>query len=95
MMAALSSGRTMVAIPDRNYNAACGKLASRLGVSLASAAVRWMCGPPGKASATRRARIALAENHARGGDRQRPEQRGLLSALLGAVSSEENFLDED
>ncbi|MFY8148578.1 MAG: hypothetical protein ACOVNL_05085 [Prochlorococcaceae cyanobacterium] len=85
----------MVAIPDRNYNAACGKLASRLGVSLASARRQVDVRASREGVRDTAGKIALAATMLEEVEASGVDNEALLSALLGAVSSEENFLDED
>ncbi|MEB3264178.1 MAG: hypothetical protein VKJ66_07395 [Synechococcus sp.] len=85
----------MVSIPDRNYNAACGKLASRLGVSLASARRQVDVRAAREGIRDTAGKIALAVAMLEEVIASGVNNEALLSALLGAVSSEENFLDED
>lgn len=85
----------MAGISDRAFNAVCGRLASQLGVSLASARRRveiragaeGIRDPAGKLAL---AESILAETIASGHDNQ-----ALFSSLLEAVGSDENFMVED
>lgn len=85
----------MPAIPDRAYNAACGRLASQLGISLASARRKvdvravenGIRDPAGKLAL---AEVMLSEALASGTD-----NHALLSAQLGTVGSDAYFMTED
>ncbi|CAK6701163.1 hypothetical protein VB716_15770 [Synechococcus sp. CCY9201] len=85
----------MVAIPDRTYNAACGRLASRLGVSLASARRKVDVRASQEGLRDVASKVALAERMLEEVIASGVDNEALLSSLLGAVSSEEYFLDED
>ncbi|MCT0225373.1 hypothetical protein [Synechococcus sp. CS-1328] len=85
----------MVAIPDRTYNAACGRLASRLGVSLASARRKVDVRASQEALRDVASKVALAERMLEEVIASGVDNEALLSSVLGAVSSEEYFLDED
>ena len=85
----------MVAIPDRTYNAACGRLASRLGVSLASARRKVDVRASQEGLRDVAFKVALAERMLEEVIASGVDNEALLSSLLGAVSSEEYFLDED
>ncbi|MCX5947276.1 MAG: hypothetical protein NTY67_03515 [Cyanobacteria bacterium] len=85
----------MPAIPDRHYNAACGRLASQLGISLASArrkvdirAVR--DGIPDTSGKVALAVLMVEEAQASGVD-----AGAMLTAQLGTVGSDELFMTED
>jgi hypothetical protein len=85
----------MPAIPDRAYNAACGRLASQLGISLASARrkVDVKAAQGGIKDAAGKLDLAesmLAEALASGTD-----SHALLTAQLGTVASDEYFMTED
>ena len=84
----------MVAIPDRTYNAACGRLASRLGVSLASARRKVDVRASQEGLRDVASKVALAERMLEEVIASGVDNEALLSSLLGAVSSEEYFLDE-
>jgi hypothetical protein len=87
--------RLMSAIPDRNYNAACGRLASWLGISIASARRRVDIRAAREGLGDTAARIALAERMLAEAEASGIDTRTLLEAQLGALASEENFMTED
>lgn len=85
----------MPAIPDRAYNAACAKLASQLGISLASARrkVDMKAAQDGIRDAAAKLELAetmLAEALASGTD-----SHALLTAQLGTVGNDAFFMTED
>ena len=85
----------MPAIPDRAYNAACGRRASQLGISLASARrkVDVKAAQLGVKDAGGRLELAatmLAEAQASGTD-----SHALLTAQLGTVGNDAFFMTED
>lgn len=85
----------MPAIPDRAYNAACGRLASQLGISLASARrkVDMKAAQSGIKDAAGKLALAetmLAEVQASGTD-----SHAVLTAQLGTVGSDAFFMTED
>lgn len=85
----------MPAIPDRAYNAACGRLASQLGISLASARrkVDIQAAQSGVKDAAGKQALAetlLAEALASGID-----SHALLTAQLGTVGNDAYFMTED
>ncbi len=85
----------MPAIPDRAYNAACGRLASQLGISLASARrkVDIKAAQAGARDATAKLELAeamLAEALASGTD-----SHAMLTAQLGTVGNDAFFMTED
>lgn len=85
----------MVAIPDRQYNAACGRLASWLGISIASARRKVDIRAAREGLTDTAARIALAERMLAEAESSGVDARALLDAQLGALRSEENFMTED
>jgi hypothetical protein len=85
----------MAAIPDRHYNAACGRLAGWLGISIASARRRVDIRAVKEGIADTPARIALAEQMLAEAQASGIDPQALLDAQLGALSSEENFMTED
>jgi hypothetical protein len=95
MMRIVALGLAMPAIPDRNYNAACGRLASWLGISIASARRRVDIRAAREGLADTAERIALAERMLAEAEGSGVDNRALLEAQLGALSSEENFMTED
>ncbi|MFM7235530.1 MAG: hypothetical protein ACKOYK_01975 [Cyanobium sp.] len=85
----------MSAIPDRNYNAACGRLAGWLGVSIASARRRVDIRAAQEGLTETAARIALAERMLAEAQASGVDNQALLDAQLVALSTEENFMTED
>jgi hypothetical protein len=85
----------MAGIPDRAYNAACGRLASALGVSLAAARRRVDIKAAQAGLHDTAAKLALAEELLTEAQANSAGNQALLSSLLEAVSSEENFMTED
>lgn len=88
-------GLAMSAIPDRHYNAACGRLASCLGISIASARRRVDIRAAREGLTETAARIALADRMLEEAQASGLDHLALLEAQLGALSSEENFMTED
>ena len=85
----------MAGIPDRAYNAACGKLASQLGISLASARrkVEVKAAQQGLRESAAKQQLAdqlLAEAISSGDN-----NHDLLTSLLEAVGNDDNFMVED
>ena len=85
----------MAGIPDRAYNAACGKLASQLGISLASARrkVEVKAAQQGLRDSAGKQQLAdqlLAEAISSGDNHHE-----LLTSLLEAVGNDDNFMVED
>jgi hypothetical protein len=83
------------AIPDRLFNAACGRLASQLGISLAAARRRVEIRAAREGCRSTAERLDLAERmleEARAGGEDRA---ALFDAQLGAVGSDEHFMLED
>lgn len=85
----------MSAVPDRQYNAACGRLASWLGISLASARRRVDIRAAQQGQSDTPSRIALAEQMLAEAQASGIDTQALLDAQLAALSSEENFMTED
>lgn len=85
----------MSAIPDRNYNAACGRLAGWLGVSIASARRRVDIRAAKEGLTETAARIALAERMLAEAQASGVDNQSLLDAQLVALRTEENFMTED
>jgi hypothetical protein len=94
MMAAVHQG-PMVAIPDRAYNAACGRLASRLGVSLAAARRRVDVKAAQEGLREVADRIALAERMLQEAEADSTDRDALFSALLEVAPEDANFMAED
>ena len=85
----------MAGIPDRAYNAACGRLASALGVSIAAARRQVdvkaaQAGIQGTA-----AKVALAEELLVVAQGNSASTHALLTELLVATASDANFMTED
>ena len=85
----------MVAIPDRAYNAACGRLASRLGVSLAAARRRVDVTAAQEGLREVADRIALAERMLREVEADGTDRDALFSALLEVAPEDAHFMAED
>jgi hypothetical protein len=85
----------MSAIPDRHYNAACGRLASWLGISIASARRRVDIRAVREGLTDTAERIALAERMLAEAEASGVDTHALLDAQLTPLSSEENFMTED
>ena len=85
----------MAGIPDRNYNAACGRLASRLGISLAAARRRVDIRAARESLRDTSERIALAETMLAETEGSGVDNAAMLTAMLQALSSEDNFMTED
>lgn len=85
----------MAAIPDRHYNAACGRLAGWLGISIASARRRVDVRAAQEGLKETAERIALAERMLAEAQASGIDTKALLDAQLGALESEENFMTED
>jgi hypothetical protein len=94
MMAGLHAGQ-MVAIPDRAYNAACGRLASRLGISLAAARRRVDIKAAQEGLREVADRIALAERMLQEAEADGIDRDALFSALLEVAPEDSNFMAED
>ncbi|MCP9775998.1 hypothetical protein KBY58_02645 [Cyanobium sp. HWJ4-Hawea] len=85
----------MAGIPDRAYNGACGKLASQLGISLASARRKVEVRAAQQDIRDSQAKLALAEQllaEALAGGENNHE---LLTSLLEAVGNDDKFMVED
>jgi hypothetical protein len=85
----------MAGIPDRDYNAACGRLASRLGISLAAARRRVDIRAAQEGSRETAARLALAEQMLAEVEASGVDNAAMLTAMLQALSSDDNFMTED
>lgn len=85
----------MSAVPDRHYNAACGRLASWLGVSIASARRRVDIRASKEGLRDTAARIELAERMLAEAQASGVDNQALLEAQLGALESEADFMTED
>jgi hypothetical protein len=85
----------MAGIPDREYNAACGRLASRLGISIAAARRKVDIRAAQQGSRDPAARLALAEAMLAEVNASGVDNAERLTAMLQALHAEENFMTED
>jgi hypothetical protein len=85
----------MAGIPDRDYNAACGRLASRLGISLAAARRRVDIRAAQESLRDTASRITLAERMLAEAEASGVDNAAMLTAMLRAVASDDNFMTED
>ena len=85
----------MAGIPDRAYNAACGKLASQLGISLAAARRKVDVKASQQGLRESAAKLALAEQMLAEAQSSGANNHDLLTSLLEAVGNDENFMVED
>ncbi len=85
----------MPGIPDRSFNAACGRLASQLGVSLASARRRVEILAAREGQRDIAAKLALAERLLEESRASGLDRGELFDAQLGAVAHDELFMLED
>ncbi len=85
----------MPAIPDRAYNATCARLASHLGISLASARrkVDMKAAQDGLKDAA--GKLVLAEAMLAEALASDTDSHALLTAQLGTVASDAYFMTED
>jgi hypothetical protein len=85
----------MAGIPDRNYNAACGRLASHLGISQAAARRKVELRAAQEGSRDSAAREALAQRMLEEAIAAGTDHGTLFSDQLGAVGNDVNFMLED
>jgi len=85
----------MPAIPDRQYNAACGRLASHLGISLAAARRKVDIRAAQQGQRDTATRLALAEQMLAEAQNSGVDAQAMLTAQLGTVGSDEHFMVED
>jgi len=85
----------MAGIPDRAYNAACGRLASALGVSIAAARRKVDIKAAQGGIEGTAAKVALAEELLVVAQGTSATTHALLTELLEATASEANFMTED
>lgn len=85
----------MAGIPDRNYNAACGRLASRLGISQAAARRKVEIRAAQEGRRDTASREALAERMLEEAIASGVDNGTLLTDQLGAVGNDVNFMLED
>jgi hypothetical protein len=85
----------MAGIPDRNYNAACGRLASHLGISQAAARRKVEIRAAQEGTRDTAAREALAQRMLEEAIAAGSDHGTLFSDQLGAVGRDEHFMVED
>jgi len=85
----------MAGIPDRSYNAACGRLASHLGISQAAARRKVEIRAAREGARESAAREALAEQMLAEAIAAGTDHGSLYSDQLGAVGNDVNFMVED
>ena len=85
----------MVAIPDRQYNAACGRLASQLGISQSAARRKVDIRAAAEGLKEADAKRDLAERMLAEADSAGVDNGQLLTSQLEAVGNDENFMIED
>ncbi|EDY39020.1 hypothetical protein CPCC7001_1899 [Cyanobium sp. PCC 7001] len=85
----------MAGIPDRAYNAACARLASAMGVSLAAARRKVEVKATAAGIRDTAGRQALAEELLAEATSSSDANHAMLSSLLEAVGSDEHFMLED
>lgn len=85
----------MAGISDRTYNAACARLASALGVSLAAARRRVDIQAAQAGLRDTPAKVALAEELLVEAQTNSASNQALFTELLEATASDANFMTED
>ncbi|MEI6616802.1 MAG: hypothetical protein WCL59_09545 [Cyanobium sp. ELA507] len=85
----------MAGIPDRNYNAACGRLATRLGISQSAARRKVEIRAAQEGTRDSAAREALAILMLEEANTAGVDNGPLLNDLLEAVGNDVNFMLED
>jgi hypothetical protein len=85
----------MAGIPDRAYNAACSRLATRLGISQSSARRKVDIRAAVEGLKEADAKRDLAERMLAEADRAGLDNGLLLTSQLEAVGNDENFMIED
>ena len=85
----------MAGIPDRAYNAACGKLASQLGISLAAARRKVDIKAAQAGLKDTASRVELAAQMLTEAEGNSNSNHALLTSLLEAVGNDDNFMVED
>ena len=85
----------MAGIPDRAYNAACGLLASQLGISLAAARRKVDVKASQQGFRDTPAKLALAGQMLTEAQSSGTNNQELLTSLLEAVGNDKNFMVED
>jgi hypothetical protein len=85
----------MAGIPDRNYNAACGRLASRLGISQSAARRKVEIRSAQEGVRDSASRQAIAERMLEEANAAGVDNGSLLTDQLEAVGNDVNFMLED
>jgi hypothetical protein len=85
----------MAAIPDRHYNAACGRLATQLGVSLAAARRKVDIRAVKDGIRDTNGKVSLAGLMVEEAVASGVDAGALLTAQLGTVGNDEFFMTED
>lgn len=85
----------MAGISDRAFNTACSRLASLLGVSLASARRKVEIRAARDGIRDSAGKLALAEQLLAEAEASGHDNHNLLTSLLEAVGNDENFMVED
>lgn len=85
----------MAGLSDRDYSAACARLASAMGVSLAAARRRVDIKAAEAGLRDTTAKVALATELLAGAEVDRSSNQALLTSLLEATAADANFMTED
>jgi len=85
----------MAGTPDRNYNAACGRLASRLGISQSAARRKVEIRSAQEGVRDSASRQAIAERMLEEANAAGVDNGSLLTDQLEAVGNDVNFMLED
>jgi hypothetical protein len=85
----------MAGLSDRSYGAACGRLASRLGISIAAARRKVEIRAAREGVRDLAARLSLAEALLQEALDSGDDTATLLTGQLEAVGSDEHFMTED
>ncbi len=90
-----SPSALMSAIPDRSYNAACGRLATRLGISLSAARRRVDIRAAQEGLRDSAAKLALAERLLEETKASGIDRGQLFDGQLRSVGEDDLFMTED
>jgi hypothetical protein len=85
----------MAGIPERSYNSACGRLASRLGISQSAARRKVEIRAAQAGSRDTESRQAMAEQMLAEAIAAGVDNGAMLTAQLGAVGNDVHFMLED
>ena len=85
----------MAGIQDREYDVACGRLASALGVSLSAARRRVEVKAAASGIRDGAGKLCIAKEMLAAASESSASSHELLSSLLEAVGNDENFMLED